>query len=102
MAITLDASADDFESRFGAFLSTKREVSEDVDAAVGARRWSQVLELTSRAACWSDGAARRVARIHAFVGLKRYEDCARAADSGNVPPEVADMVEYCRSKMESP
>ena len=37
MAITLDASADDFESRFGAFLSTKREVSEDVDAAVAAR-----------------------------------------------------------------
>lgn len=34
MAITLDASAADFESRFTAFLSTKREVSEDVDAAV--------------------------------------------------------------------
>lgn len=34
MAITLDASAADFESRFGAFLATKREVSEDVDAAV--------------------------------------------------------------------
>ena len=34
MAITLDASAADFESRFSAFLSTKREVSEDVEATV--------------------------------------------------------------------
>jgi histidinol dehydrogenase len=34
MAITLDASAADFESRFVAFLSTKREVSADVDALV--------------------------------------------------------------------
>jgi histidinol dehydrogenase len=34
MAITLDASAADFEPRFRAFLTTKREVSEDVDAAV--------------------------------------------------------------------
>ncbi|SMH48041.1 histidinol dehydrogenase [Mesorhizobium australicum] len=34
MAITLDAAAADFEDRFKAFLTTKREVSEDVDAAV--------------------------------------------------------------------
>nr|WP_295468460.1 histidinol dehydrogenase [Mesorhizobium sp.] len=34
MAITLDVSAADFESKFSAFLSTKREVSEDVDAIV--------------------------------------------------------------------
>ncbi|MCR5859681.1 histidinol dehydrogenase [Mesorhizobium sp. J428] len=34
MAITLDAAAADFEDRFKAFLSTKREVSEDVDTAV--------------------------------------------------------------------
>lgn len=34
MAITLDAAAADFEDQFKAFLSTKREVSEDVDATV--------------------------------------------------------------------
>ena len=34
MAITLDAAAAGFEDRFKAFLSTKREVSEDVDTAV--------------------------------------------------------------------
>lgn len=34
MAITLRQSDADFEQRFAAFLTTKREVSEDVDAAV--------------------------------------------------------------------
>lgn len=34
MAITLDHGAPDFEERFGAFLSTKREASADVDAKV--------------------------------------------------------------------
>ncbi|RWM86137.1 MAG: histidinol dehydrogenase [Mesorhizobium sp.] len=36
MAITLRLSDADFEPRFGAFLLTKREVSEDVDAVVRA------------------------------------------------------------------
>jgi histidinol dehydrogenase len=36
MAITLDSRAPDFEARFAAFLTTKREVSADVDAAVRA------------------------------------------------------------------
>lgn len=36
MTLRLDASAPDFEQRFSALLSMKREVSEDVDAAVGA------------------------------------------------------------------
>ena len=36
MAITLDSRASDFEARFAAFLTTKREVSADVDAAVRA------------------------------------------------------------------
>ncbi len=36
MAIRLDDSDDDFEARFSAFLTTKREVSEDVDQAVRA------------------------------------------------------------------
>ncbi|TIX18656.1 MAG: histidinol dehydrogenase, partial [Mesorhizobium sp.] len=34
MAITLSQSDADFEQRFAAFLTTKREVSADVDAAV--------------------------------------------------------------------
>ena len=34
MAITLRQSDPDFETRFSAFLATKREVSEDVDAVV--------------------------------------------------------------------
>jgi histidinol dehydrogenase len=36
MALRLDASAPDFEQRFRALLSMKREVSQDVDAAVRA------------------------------------------------------------------
>jgi histidinol dehydrogenase len=36
MTLRLDASAPDFEQRFGALLSMKREVSEDVDATVRA------------------------------------------------------------------
>lgn len=36
MAVTLSASDPGFEARFSAFLATKREVSEDVDAAVRA------------------------------------------------------------------
>ena len=34
MAIRLDNFEPDFEARFSAFLTTKREVSADVDAAV--------------------------------------------------------------------
>ena len=34
MAFVLRQSEPDFESRFSAFLATKREVSEDVDRAV--------------------------------------------------------------------
>src|SRR5690606_11250699 len=34
MPLRLDRSAPDFEQLFAAFLATKREVSEDVDAAV--------------------------------------------------------------------
>ncbi|MFJ5489636.1 histidinol dehydrogenase, partial [Hansschlegelia beijingensis] len=34
MALRLTAAADDFSARFDALLSTKREVSEDVDQAV--------------------------------------------------------------------
>ncbi|MEP4424069.1 MAG: histidinol dehydrogenase, partial [Nitratireductor sp.] len=34
MAITLDAQKADFETRFAAFLETKREVSDDVDQTV--------------------------------------------------------------------
>ena len=34
MAIRLDTRDADFEARFAAFLTTKREVSPDVDAAV--------------------------------------------------------------------
>jgi len=34
VAIWLDRSAEDFEARFAAFLTTKREVSEDVNAVV--------------------------------------------------------------------
>ena len=36
MAITLNADSPEFEARFAAFLSTKREVSEDVDQIVRA------------------------------------------------------------------
>lgn len=36
MAIWLDQTSDDFEARFAAFLTTKREVSEDVNATVRA------------------------------------------------------------------
>ncbi|KKX31949.1 histidinol dehydrogenase [Rhizobium sp. LC145] len=36
MAIWLEQAAEDFEARFSAFLSTKREVSEDVNAVVRA------------------------------------------------------------------
>jgi hypothetical protein len=74
----------------------------DVDDAVASRRWQDVLELSARAECWSGGSSRKIARIHAFAGLKRYEDCVKSAGHGNVPPDVADMVEYCRSKLETP
>ena len=34
MVLRLGSRAGDFEARFAAFLATKREVSEDVDAVV--------------------------------------------------------------------
>ena len=36
MAIWLNQTSDDFELRFAAFLTTKREISEDVNNVVGA------------------------------------------------------------------
>ena len=38
MPLRLDRADPDFETRFAAFLATKREVSDDVDAVAGLHR----------------------------------------------------------------
>lgn len=97
MAIRLDDRAPDFEARFAAFLTTKREVSADVDARVAdiiadvrARGDAALIDWTGKLDRFDAGKA----------GLRVTEaeiDAAVAA----VRPEVMDALKLARTRIES-
>ncbi|PKR89108.1 histidinol dehydrogenase [Pleomorphomonas diazotrophica] len=97
MAIRLDDRAPDFEARFSAFLTTKREVSADVDAAV--------------ADIIADVRARGDAALHDWTGkLDRFDSRARGlrvseaeidAAVAAVKPEVMEALKLARDRIES-
>ena len=79
MAIWIDRSAADFEDRFATFLTTKREASEDVDAAVR--------DIIARVRAEGDAALIDYSRRFDGIDLEKTgirvdaETIARAADS---------------------
>jgi histidinol dehydrogenase len=97
MAIRLDARAADFEARFAAFLTTKREVSDDVDARVAdiiadvrQRGDAALIEWTERLDRF-DVAAR---------GLRVGEDEIDAA-LASIEPAVMEALKLARTRIES-
>ncbi len=97
MAIRLDDRAPDFEARFAAFLTTKREVSADVDAAV--------------ADIIADVRARGDAALHAWTDkLDRFDSRAAGlrvseaeidAAVAEVKPEVMEALKLARDRIDS-
>ncbi|MCA0051549.1 histidinol dehydrogenase [Mesorhizobium sp. B283B1A] len=97
MAITLRQSDADFEQRFAAFLLTKREVSEDVDAAV-----RQII-----ACVRADGDAALIDYTQRFdradlnsLGIAMSkEDIAAAYETAD--PKAVEALEFARDRIRS-
>ncbi|WP_127595873.1 histidinol dehydrogenase [Nitratireductor alexandrii] len=95
MAITLDAQKADFETRFAAFLETKREVSDDVDqtvrdivADVRARGDEALIDYTKRL----DRNSLSAETLR--VGEAEFDAALAAAD-----PETVEALELARDRI---
>ncbi|PSM17359.1 histidinol dehydrogenase [Nitratireductor sp. StC3] len=95
MAITLDAQKADFETRFAAFLETKREVSDDVDqtvrdivADVRARGDEALIDYTKRL----DRNSLSAETLR--VGEAEFDTALAAAD-----PETVEALELARDRI---
>ncbi|MCM5553319.1 histidinol dehydrogenase [Pleomorphomonas sp. NRK KF1] len=97
MAIRLDDSAPDFEARFSAFLTTKREVSADVDAAVA----DIIADVRTRGDAalhdWTEKLDRFDSRARGLRVSEAEIDAAVAA----VKPEVMEALKLARDRIES-
>lgn len=97
MAVTLRQSDADFEQRFAAFLLTKREVSEDVDAAVR--------QIISRVRAEGDAAlidyTRRFDRadLNSLGIAVSKEDIAAAYETAD--PKAVEALEFARDRIRS-
>lgn len=97
MALRLDDRAPDFEARFSAFLTTKREVSADVDAAVA----DIIADVRGRGDAalhdWTDKLDRFDSRSRGLRVSEAEIDAAIAA----VKPEVMEALKLARDRIES-
>lgn len=97
MALRLDDRAPDFEARFSAFLTTKREVSADVDAAVA----DIIADVRARGDAalhdWTEKLDRFDSRARGLRVSEAEIDAAVAA----VKPEVMDALKLARDRIES-
>ncbi|TIL70743.1 MAG: histidinol dehydrogenase [Mesorhizobium sp.] len=97
MAITLRLSDADFEPRFAAFLLTKREVSEDVDAVVRA--------IIARVRAEGDAALIDYTQRFEKADLKglgiavSQDDIAKAYDAAD--PQTIDALKFARDRIRS-
>ncbi|TIL40294.1 MAG: histidinol dehydrogenase [Mesorhizobium sp.] len=97
MAITLRLSDADFEPRFAAFLLTKREVSEDVDAVVRA--------IIARVRAEGDAALIEYTQKFEKADLKGLgiavskDDIAKAYDAAD--PQTIDALKFARDRIRS-
>ena len=97
MAIRLSTAEPDFEARFAAFLATKREVSEEVDAAA-----AEIIAAVRR-----DGDAALVALSQRFdrvdlgaIGI-RVTDAELDAAAGLVDAETMAALTLARDRIEA-
>jgi histidinol dehydrogenase len=97
MAIMLDQSAVDFEARFAAFLSTKREVSADVDALVR--------DIIARVRAEGDGAlfdyTRRFDRFDASGGRLTVTEAEIDAAFGAADAKTVEALTFARDRIAS-
>jgi histidinol dehydrogenase len=97
VALRLDDRAPDFEARFSAFLTTKREVSADVDAAVA----DIIADVRARGDAalhdWTEKLDRFDSRARGLRVSEAEIDAAVAA----VKPEVMDALKLARDRIES-
>ncbi len=97
MAITLDASAADFDPRFAAFLSTKREVSADVDALVR--------DIIGRIRAEGDVAlfdyTQRFDRFDASGGRLTVTEAEIDAAFGEADPQTIEALSFARDRIAS-
>ncbi|RWO20722.1 histidinol dehydrogenase [Mesorhizobium sp.] len=97
MAITLHLSDADFEQRFAAFLLTKREVSEDVDAVVRA--------IIARVRAEGDAALIDYTQRFEKADLKglgiavSQDDIAKAYDAAD--PQTIEALKFARDRIRS-
>ncbi|TIP71112.1 MAG: histidinol dehydrogenase [Mesorhizobium sp.] len=97
MAITLRLSDADFEQRFAAFLLTKREVSEDVDAVVRA--------IVARVRAEGDAALIDYTQKFEQADLKGLgmavskDDIAKAYDAAD--PQTIEALKFARDRIRS-
>ncbi|RWO51390.1 histidinol dehydrogenase [Mesorhizobium sp.] len=97
MAITLRLSDADFEQRFAAFLLTKREVSEDVDAVVRA--------IIARVRAEGDAALIDYTQRFEKADLKglgiavSQDDIAKAYDAAD--PQTIEALKFARDRIRS-
>jgi histidinol dehydrogenase len=97
MAITLNQSDSDFETRFAAFLTTKREDSPDVDAAVRAI----IADVRAR----GDAALRDMALRFDRADLDRIGIAVRPADIEAayrvVDPATVEALKFARDRIQA-
>jgi len=97
VAIWLEQASVDFEARFSAFLSTKREVSEDVNAVVR----TIIDDVRARGdAALVDYSARFDKVDLARVGL-RVDDADIDAAMASVDPAVLDALRFAAGRIEA-
>jgi histidinol dehydrogenase len=97
MAVTLRQSDADFEQRFAAFLLTKREVSEDVDAAV--RQIIARVRTEGDAALLDYSQKFDRADLGAIGIAVSRDDIARAYDAAD--PKTIEALEFARDRIRS-
>jgi histidinol dehydrogenase len=97
MAVLLDAGAPDFEARFSALLAQKREVSDDVDAAVRAI----VGEVRTKGDTALCDLTRKFDRFDITPAKLRVTEAEIAAAWKACDPETLEALNLARERIES-
>ena len=97
MAIRLDNHEPDFEARFSAFLTTKREVSADVDAAVA----DIIADVRARGDAALHDWTQKLDRFDSRASGLRVSEAEIDAAIAAVKPEVMEALKLARDRIES-
>jgi histidinol dehydrogenase len=97
VAIRLDNHEPDFEARFSAFLTTKREVSADVDAAVA----DIIADVRARGDAALHDWTQKLDRFDSRASGLRVSEAEIDAAIAAVKPEVMEALKLARDRIES-